>query len=155
MWIQKRKVHTILLYGNAAATCAPYRHVVLCDGSLGEASAYQAACPGALIYTLPASEEMKKMLSGMYLDVSHLRECYRMLRAHSFRDLKAAAEEMHISEVQAAFAFKVFAMMGLIQFSFCPFAFSILPAIKASPEDNPLFRMAQQAKEEHDGVYGL
>ncbi|MBQ4073618.1 MAG: single-stranded-DNA-specific exonuclease RecJ [Clostridia bacterium] len=147
--------HTILLYGNAIATCASYRHVVLCDGSLGEASAYQAACPGALIYTLPVSEEMKKMLSGMYLDVSHLRECYRMLRAHSFRDLKAAAEEMHISEVQAAFAFKVFAMMGLIQFSFYPFAFSILPAIKASPEDNPLFRMAQQAKEEHDGVYGL
>ena len=77
------------------------------------------------------------------------------LRYYENQTLTQTAKVLGMTQVQAAFTFKVFAMIGLIDFSFQPFTFSLRPAIKASPEDNSLFRMAQQAKEEHDGVYGL
>ena len=49
-----RAYHTIMLYGSAEKACASFRHVVLCDGDLGEGESYRAACTGAKISAMPS-----------------------------------------------------------------------------------------------------
>lgn len=147
--------HSILLYGNARATCENYRHVVLCDGSLGEEEAYHAACPGAKIHVLPLSKALRQLMAAMYVDLNALRDCYRIMRDQSHRDLAQWAAAFQMTEMKAAFVLKVFSLVGLADVSFSPFSWMLRPMIKCHPEENSLFLMAQHAKEEQHGVYGL
>ncbi|MBE5786596.1 MAG: single-stranded-DNA-specific exonuclease RecJ, partial [Clostridiales bacterium] len=147
--------HTILLYGRAKDTCTSYQHVVLCDGSLGEEEAYKKACPRAQIHSLPLSAPMKNLLADMYVELSGMRECYRKLKEAIPSSLQQYAEKCGLTEMQAAFSLKVFNDIQLTDASILPFRVALLPLKKASPADSPLYRIAQQAKEEKYGVHGV
>lgn len=147
--------HTIVLYGSAVSACENYRHVVLCDGSLGGEAAYQKAYPKAEICALPQSSVLKALLAEMFLGMDDLRACYRAIREQKGRDIEEWASILRHTREQTAFAFKVFSMMGLLQCSFRPFSLALLPIVKASPESNLLFCEARRAKEEYDGIHSL
>ena len=147
--------HAIMLYGGAARACANYRHVVLCDGSLGEEEAYRAACPKARLHAMPMTDSCRGLLGMMHLDVQGLRECYRQLRGQIPRDVQQLADACCIDDIQAAFAVKLFSLVGLADVSLRPFHITLRPMVKCHPEEHPLFRLSQQQKEGNHGVYGL
>lgn len=153
--VDPKAYHTIVLYSRARNTCASFRHVVLCDGSLGEDTAYHAACPGADIHALPQSPSCKRLLAAMHMDLDTLRDCYRQLKTLLPRDLEQFAKACHIREEQAAFALKLFCLMGLADGTIRPFQITLRRMVKCHPEDHALFRMVRRAKEEQDGVYSL
>ncbi|MBE5783095.1 MAG: hypothetical protein E7329_07240, partial [Clostridiales bacterium] len=150
-----RAYHTVMLYGRADQACASFRHVVLCDGDLSEAAAYQASCPKARIYALPETKAVKRLLAACFLAKDQLRNCYRLLREHTFRDLDIWAEQAGVSRNQGAFALAVFSEIGLIACSFQPLSLSLLPMVRRDPEESVIYQAAQKAKEEADGVYGV
>lgn len=150
-----RAYHTVLLYGGAADTCASYRHVVLCDGDLGDAAAFGDACPAAAVHALPRTAAVKRLLASLFVDQEGLRGCYQRLRSHIPRDLQDCAEEAHLTVGQGAFALTVFSQIGLMEVCLSPFRASLLPMVKRGPEESALFCMARQAKEEMNGLYGV
>ena len=150
-----RAYHTVLLYGTAAGACAPFRHVVLCDGAGEDASAWQAACPGAEVTALPRTDGAKRLLAQAFVDVAALRGCYVQLRSRLPRDLVDASACLGLTRGQCAFALTVLSQMKLIDFSFSPFRLALLPMVKRLPEENLLFRLGQQAKEETHGLHSL
>ncbi|MBR1584892.1 MAG: single-stranded-DNA-specific exonuclease RecJ [Clostridia bacterium] len=150
-----RAYHGVLLYGTAAGACAPFRHVVLCDGDLGEGDAWRSACPGADIAALPVTAEVKALLAAAFVDVDALRGCYRLLRQRPPRDLIDASEQLNLTQAQCAFTLAVLGQIGLMDVAFSPFRARLLPMVKRSPEESALFRLARQAKEETHGLYSV
>ena len=63
-----RAYHTVLLYAMPGPACAPYRHVVLCDGELNESAAWQRACPQGKVYALETTAEIRQLCVRMALD---------------------------------------------------------------------------------------
>ena len=150
-----RAYHTILLYGGLRNACAPFRHVVLCDGDLGEGA---QDAPGTLegeMGALPMSGAMRDLLSNCFVDMDTLRMCYRSLRSRLPRDLLDAAELFHLTPGQSAFALRVLAQIDLTAMQGNYSQVTLLPMARSSPEKSPLFRLAQQAKEETHGLYSV
>ena len=150
-----RAYHTVLLYGAADRVSAPYRRVVLCDGDTGEAAAWRQACPNAEVAALPATDALRQLLSQSFVDVAGLRDCYQRLRERLPRDVYDAAGLFARTPPQSAFALGVLSQIGLIDLSLSPFRAALLPMVKRSPEDSPLFRLARQGKEETHGSHGV
>ena len=150
-----RAYHTIFLYGNAASACTSFRHVVLCDGDLGEGESYRAACTGAKISAMPMTAALKSLLSRMYVEKDMLRACYVRLKGALPRDLMDFSNQSGLDIPRAAFALTVLSEMGLISYSPFPFSVSILPMVKKDPSENQLFCLAQQAREEMNGLHSL
>ena len=150
-----RAYHTVVLYGRAQGTCASFRNVVLCDGDLGEAGAYQRACPGARVWALPQTAAARELLERVYVDIDGLRQCYRVIRDQVPLDLEGWARQCGLSLGQGAFALKVLLEIGLIEGALSPLRVSLPPMRKKSPEESGLFRLARQAKEENHGVHGV
>ena len=63
-------------------------------------------------------------------------------------DLSIFSGQLGISPAQGAFALRVLAQIGLIDFSLTPFRTALLPMVKRGPEESGLFRLARRAKEE-------
>ena len=143
-----RAFHTILLYGRAQLPCAPFRWVILCDGDFGEGGAWQKACPKAVVTALPLSRAVRDTLQYAYLDVTALRGVYLAIKKQLPNDLSIFSGQLGISPAQGAFALRVLAQIGLIDFSLTPFRTALLPMVKRGPEESGLFRLARRAKEE-------
>ncbi|MCI5565557.1 MAG: single-stranded-DNA-specific exonuclease RecJ [Clostridiales bacterium] len=139
----------VLLDGAAREACESYRHVVLCDGDLGETSA------GAALTAMPVSLPMRALLSRMRLDKERLRAAYVALRAGGHRDVRAVAEAMRVSLPQAVFALITLSQIGLISVRPAPFSASLLPLRRCDPSESPFYRLAWELKEEDHGIYGL
>lgn len=150
-----RAYHSILLYGGAKGTCASYRHVVLCDGDLGEAGGYAAACPGSKVWALPCSAGMKGLLAAGYTHRDGLREGYVQLRRAPVRDVSLFAQSCGLTPLQGAFVLSVLGELRLAQVNFSPFEAKIAPLIRREPEESPLFRAARNVKEDVHGIFGL
>ena len=150
-----RAFHTVLLYGTAQTVSAAYRHVVLCDGDLGEGNAWKHSCPQADIFALPQTAPMRDLLSRLFADQDALRSCYAYLRKNSPRSLDDAARAPALTREQAAFALRVLSQIDLIDFSLLPFRVSLLPMQKRSPEESGLFRAARRAKGDAYGSDGV
>lgn len=150
-----RAYHTILLYGRAADTCASYRHVVLCDGDLGEAAAFRAACPNARVCALPRTQEARALLCRVFVDQESLRRCYVALKERQPRDVDELAQRCGLTAGQTAFALKVLAEIDLADVSLSPFRVQLLPMRKRSPQESALYRRARQAKEDGYGLHSL
>ena len=148
-----RAYHTVLLYGQSA--CAPFRHVVLCDGALGDAAVWKARCPRAEVAALPVSTAAKSLLDDKRADKDALRRCYRALTARLPRDLQDASELFRLSRGESAFVLAVLRQIELIAWEAFPFRASLLPMVKRQPEESFLFRAAMHAKEENHGLYSL
>ncbi len=150
-----RAFHTVLLYGASGRVSAPFRQVVLCDGEAGDADAWRRACPGAKICALQRSRALKKLLGSAFVGIDGLRACYQALRRGLPSDLPGAAALFGLTPLKSAFALRVFSQIDLMDVSFSPFRAALLPAVKRSPEDSALFRLARQGMEEEDGLYSL
>ena len=150
-----RAFHSILLYGDAKKPCAPFRHVVLCDGFKEEASAWQKACPGATVEALVPTEALEKLLASCFISKDALRQEYAYLRGHAPYDLYSLSRELGLAPRQAAFGLRVLSEIGLLSFSLSPFQLSLFPMVKRGPEESGLYTMARRAKEETDGLHGL
>lgn len=150
-----RAFHTVFLYGRAAGACAGFRHVVLCDGDLGEGAGYRAACPEADIFALPETAALRRLLSALFVPREVLRACYVRLRCALPRDLEDFSAQSGLPPPQAAFALTVLSEMGLIAYSPSPFSISILPMLRRDPSENKLFCLAQQAREDMNGLHSL
>lgn len=142
-----RAYHSILLYQTAGKACAPFRHVVLCDGELLEAAAWQKACPEAEIYALPETKAVQRLAGQMWLDKDGLRNAYRALKAALPREEMAFAERTGLSLSQTYFALQVLEEIGLIEYSASPFFVSLLPMAKRDPEESRLFQMIRRLTE--------
>jgi len=142
-----RAYHTVLLYGTAGRVSPAYRQVVLCDGNLGEAGGYAAACPRASIHARPVSGPARNMLSGLYVPVEELRRCYVSLRAALPRDAQAWAAQCGLSLEKGMFALRVLAEIDLIELCPAPFRVAMRPMTRRSPEESALYRRARLAKE--------
>lgn len=150
-----RAFDTVLLYGAAGRVTAPYRRIVLCDGGLGETAAWERACPAARVYALPESQALKRLLSRAFVDMDALRNCYQLIRGRLPRDVYDAAALFSLTPPKAAFALGVLGEIGLIDFAVSPFGVRLLPMVKRSPEESPLFRLARMGKEETDVSHGV
>ena len=150
-----RVYHTIFLYASPGKACAAFRHVVLCDGELQEAAAWQAACPEAGVYALTAGDAMRRLCRQMALDKDALRICYQEIRRLPPRDLVSYCEGAGVSGAQAHFALRVLQEVALITFNSAPFEAALLPMTRRSPEESGLYRLVHQLKEEPNGVFGL
>ena len=140
-----RAFNTILLYSSAKAVSSAFRKIVLCDGDLGEAAAYRAACPKAEVAALPLTDAMKSLLAASFVDKDGLRSCFIQLKSQSFPSLYSLAAACALSVPQAAFALAVLRDIDLADCSLSPFRVSLLPTKKRSPEESGLFQKAQQA----------
>lgn len=136
-----RAYHTIFLYATPGKACAPFRHVVLCDGELMEKAAWEKACPDARVHTLPVSRGICRLARGMALNRDALRICYKALMHHIPRDMVEFSELAGITGTQGAFALQVLHEMNLIRFSAFPFRVEMLPMEKHEPEESPLYRL--------------
>ena len=143
-----RAFPTVYLYGGAKGVTAPFRRVILCDGDAADGAAWKEACPGAKIWALPLSENLRALLKRSFLDINALRRCYAAVRALPPHDLYSFALQQAVEPGQAAFALRVLAEIGLIAFTLRPFLVRVPPMKKRSPEDSVLFQLARREKEE-------
>ncbi len=150
-----RAYHTILLYATPGKACAPFRHVVLCDGGNMECAAFQMACPGAKIYALPVSPGLCRLADRGSLNKNELRTCYIALKKSLPRDEILFAEQAGITLSQAHFALQVLSDIHLIVYQPRPFMVSLLPMERHDPEESVFYRLVHQLKEESHGVFGL
>ena len=142
--MDSRAFNTILLCGSASRVSPAFRQIVFCDGDTGEGEAYQAACPLATVWALPATDELKSLLAASFADKDALRNCFIQLRSQSFRDLYGFAAACGLTVAQAAFALAVLRDIDLIDLYPSPFRVSLRPMRKRSPEESRLFQLAQQ-----------
>ena len=131
-----RAFNTVLLYGRRDRVGAPFRRVVFCDGM--EESAFE----NAEVFYLPQTEAMNRLLSGAFLGIDELRDCYRALKHSSPQSLEAYAASCGVSPAQAAFALKVFSEIGLARFTLSPFQAALAPMQARSPEESDLYQRA-------------
>lgn len=150
-----RAYHTILLYGGPGKACAPFRHVVLCDGGLMEDAAWQKACPEAKVYAMPESESVHQLARQAALYKDALRSCYVAVKKALPRDLILFSEQAGITLSQAHFALRVLEEIGLIDYTAQPFSVQLLPMAKHDPSESVFYRLVHRLKEETDGVFGL
>ena len=150
-----RAYHAVMLRGTAGNTCASYRHVVLCDGDLGEGFSYTRACPRAQIMALPVTPAARDMLCAVWVDEEGLRDCCRYLLRNHPRDLTSWASQRGFTDQQAAFALKTLAEIGLIAREEETGRLGLKPGVKRGPEESALYRRVREAKEATDGLYGL
>ncbi|MBQ4640467.1 MAG: single-stranded-DNA-specific exonuclease RecJ [Clostridia bacterium] len=150
-----RAYHTILLYGGPGKACAPFRHVVLCDGGLMEDAAWQKACPEAKVYAMPESESVHQLARQAALYKDALRSCYVAVKKALPRDLISFSEQAGITLSQAHFALRVLGEIGLIDYTAQPFSVQLLPMAKHDPSESVFYRLVHRLKEETDGVFGL
>lgn len=156
-----RAYHTILLYATPEKACAPFRHVVLCDGELMEGHAWQEACPGAQVHALPVTgavrELARRMVSGRsellcaYAVMLHYRE--GLLRKP--KDILDFAETAEMTVPQGYYALEVIGQMGLIDYALEPFEIGFTERKKSKLEESILYCLAEKLKEETDGVFSL
>lgn len=149
-----RAYHTVLLYGTADKACASYRHVVLCDGDLGEGSAWKKACPLADVAALAESGQAREMLSALWLNQTALRDACRWILSRRPMDLTGWAAEKGYTDAQAAFALRVLTEIGVAAREGTAGALT-LTGQKRGPEESALYRRVRQAKEATDGLYDL
>lgn len=142
-----RAYHTILLYGTPYKACAPFRHVVLCDGELCEKAAWQQACPGAVVYACRETGAVRKLAAAMQLDMNALRGCYKVLIRQIPRDGIAFAEMAGVTVAQGYFALSVLGEIGLIEFDGEPFRVQMLPMAKHSPEESAFYQLIRRLTE--------
>ena len=142
-----RAYHTILLYGMPHKACAPFRHVVLCDGELCEKAAWQQACPSAQVHVCREGTPVKKLFTAMKLEKEDLRACYRALMRQVPRDIVSFAEMAGVTRTQGAFALAVFEEMELIEFEAEPFRVRLLPMHKRDPEESALYQLIHRVLE--------
>lgn len=142
-----RAYHTILLYGMPRKACAPFRHVVLCDGELYEKAAWQQACPSAKVHVCRESAAVKRLAGAMKLGKDELRACYRALMRQVPRDMISFAEMAGVTLAQGAFALSVLGEMELIEFDAEPFRVRMLPMQKRDPEESALYQLIHRVLE--------
>ena len=142
-----RAYHTILLHGMPHKACAPFRHVVLCDGELYEKAAWQQACPSAKVHVCREEAAVKRLLAAMKLDKDELRVCYRALLRHVPRDMISFAEMAGVTQAQGAFALAVLGEIELIEFEAAPFRVRMLPMQKRDPEESTLYQLIHRVLE--------
>ena len=150
-----RAFSAILLYGRAEDAPPAYRHIVFCDGDMGESAAWRRALPGAELASLPRTREAAETLARAFADRDTLRRCYVALKSEPSIDLTVFARRAEVTEAQALFALRVLEEIGLISLSLQPFGVKMLPVKKRGPEESMLFRLAENAKEEAYGVHGV
>lgn len=136
-----RAYNTVLLYGNLSRVESPFRRIVYCDGP--EDSAFE----NGDVYHLPQTEALDRLLCEARLDQAALRECYKALKAGIPAQLEDYARLCGVSLSRAAFALRVFSDIGLIECSLSPFAVTLLPVRKCSPEESRLYQKAARIKE--------
>lgn len=150
-----RAYHTVLLYAMPGTACAPYRHVVLCDGELNESAAWQRACPQGKVYALETTAEIRQLCVRMALDRNMLLTCFSLMKNRLPRDMVSFTEQAGITGAQGHFALQVFGQMGLIAYTPRPFSVSVLPKAKSDLNESVLYRLVHRLKEEANGVFGL
>ena len=150
-----RAFSMVQLYGTSGAVHAPFRHVVLCDGTAGEGEAWKRACPGAAVYALANTPAFSRLLARVFVDKDTLRRCYAALRSGAPQHLEQFSSGLFLTPGQGAFALRVFQELGLIDFSLSPFYAALRPMQKRGPEDSGLYRAAQHAKEDAYGDDGI
>lgn len=142
-----RAYHTILLHGTPQKACAPFRHVVLCDGELCEKAAWQQACPGAQVHICRETAAVRRLAAAMKLDKDALRACYVALTRYTPRDGIAFAEMTGVTPAQGYFALAVLEEIDLIAFETEPFRVQMLPRQKRSPEESVLYQLIHRLTE--------
>lgn len=142
-----RAYHTILLYGMPHKACAPFRHVVLCDGELFEKAAWQQACPSAQVHVCREGAPVKQLFTAMKLEKDDLRACYRALMRQAPRDIVSFAEMAGVTRTQGAFALAVLREIELIEFETEPFRVRLLPMQKRDPEESALYQLIHRVLE--------
>ena len=150
-----RAYHTIMLRGTAGNACASFRHVVLCDGDLGEGASYARACPRARVTALPVTQAGQEMLRSLWVDEEGLRDCCRHLLRNHPPDLTVWAADRGLNGGQAAFALKTLEEIGLIEREEETGRLALKSGVRRSPRESALYRRVKQAKEATDGLYGL
>lgn len=114
-----RAYHTVLLYGGASDVSAFYRNIVLCDGDLGEGSAYKNACPEAEIAALPVTDAAKEMLSALDIPDDLIRRGYVALKRVSkdggCRDVQSYADLCGVTAAQGLYLLRALDEMGLLR----------------------------------------
>ncbi len=142
-----RAYHTIFLYAMPGKACAPFRHVVLCDGELLEGAAWQRACPGARVHHRKETPAVRQLARAMFLGRDQLRTCYQALRRHIPRDLLNFSDLAGVSGAQGAFALQVLKEIRLIDFEAEPFRVAMRPMEKHDPEESPFFHLIRNLTE--------
>ena len=150
-----RAFNAVMLYAAAPGACAAYRRVVLCDGDWGEADAYREACPGAAVYALQPAPDPGWLSKSAFVNREGLRACYRHLKQQTPRDLEDWACLAGLTRPQGAFALQVLSQIGLIALSMRPFRAQLLPMVRRGPEESVLFSLAQERREDGNGVFGV
>ncbi len=143
-----RAFSAVLLYGSPDSVRAPFRRVLLCDGDMGEAAAFRAACPRVQVAALPDSPALKRLLAQCFTDKDSLRRVYVILTKNNFPDLYAFAAACGLTPAQGAFALRVLDEIGLIHMTLSPFRVALLPMQKRGPEESALFRKGREIRQQ-------
>lgn len=109
----------------------PYRRVILCDGALcpQEIACLAEMYPEAEILSAPQSPALRARLAQLQFDVNALRDCYRTLRA---------GQKINVLNPRECAMAYVLQSMELITLQPAP---QLLPMRKASPTEDPLYRL--------------
>ena len=147
-----RAFHTVMLYGSAGCVSGFYRHIILCDGDLGESAAYRNACPDAEIAALPATEAAKEMLAALDLPDDTIRRGYLVLKKvsadQSCRDAEAYAALCGVNRGQGLYLLRVLEEMGLLRRLDKAPVRAEFNERKSSLPESALYRRVRLAKEE-------